>query len=681
MKRYNFTAVIFGLVLFTLPAGQALKAQAGADRYMISSRTLEATLDLVTLSVDVRHLEAGVSWRMSRSGEKEFVYEKDGEIHEVSLADSKSKKVTRLGQNAMLVSLEDFRFEILLSIDEAAGELNFKLIPLEEDHQFTIKGVVYPRPYEVPIRSDCYSFFGVSQGVLIPGNWDHTEDMLNPIQFDDQARFDQFGELMARPSHWWDHQEWDQAGLIFAQRMAIFGASQPGSGFLAYVDDGSRMDNFFHIRHTPGQHTDYKVLWRSSMGRFSYPRIIHYYFENNAGYAPLVRHYREYYRKLGYIKILADKNKDNPNVELLKGAISLGTRVSRKDHRTFAFEIYNTFHQVGEQVEEFKRVSGADRALVSFTGWQRFGHDQEYPDIIPPNMYAGGPYALDSLARKVKEMGYVFGLATDNYCDITLDSPSFREEVTLKDSQGRYVRRSTWGAGVNSLICPRWAFRFLKRNFEVGRTDYPFVRGLLDSAYPQYYLLGNYVCNWECYDPEHPLTRNENRQALADIFDYFREKKIMLTIEHHNDWVVPWIVSARTRLAHDQVYGLDQEGRTVGIPVPLWQLCFHDCTYVNAGGDYLFALLTAAQASARLPVTDNEDRLEQIKYLAALHRAIGWDDMTDHKFLSDDYKIQESTFSSGAKVTVNYNTGEYRISGVPGLPAESGKVEPRRRDE
>jgi hypothetical protein len=647
----------------------AWKSSAIAQSYKIAAKDLEATLDLATMSVDVKHLASGVIWRMSRKGAREFVYEKDGEISQVSLADSRDKKVTRLGKGAVLVTLADFRFEILILIDEETGELAFKLIPLEEDHNFRIKGVIYPRPFEVPIRADCYSFFGISQGVLIPGDWSQKEDMNNPIQLDDQERFEKFGELMGRPANWWDHQEWDQAGLIYPLRMAVFGAYQPGSGWLAYIDDNCRMDNFLHIKHTPGEHTSYKVYWRPSMGQFGYPRVIRYYFEKNAGYARLIRHYREYYRKLGYIKTLAEKSAENPNVEKLKGAVNLRARVSRKDHRTFSFEIYNTFHEVGEQVAEFQRRSGADRAALSFTGWQRYGHDQEYPDIMPPNMYAGGPEGLDSLARKVKGMGYIFGLATDNYCDITLDSPSFREEVTLKDSQGRYVRRSTWGAGVNSLICPRWAIRFLKRNFEVGRTDYPPVRGLLETAPPQYYLLGNYVCNWECYDPVHPLTRNENREALAGIFDYFIQKKIMLTIEHHNDWVVPWVVSARTRPAHEVVYGRDRAGRTRGITIPLWQLCFHDCTYVNAR-DYLYALLTAAQAAMGLPVPEDQQRIEETLLLARLHRAIGWDDMREHRFLSEDYRVQEATFSSGAKVWIDYNTRQFRITGVPGISPE-----------
>ncbi|HUU29972.1 MAG TPA: DUF5696 domain-containing protein [archaeon] len=654
--------IIFLLLFFVRPAD-------AAEDFKIETKELEATLDPATMSVDVKHLPAGIIWRMSREGNREFVYESNGEIHEVSLADSRQKKVTRLGRSSLLVTLADYRLEILIWLDEQAGDLIFKFIPLEEDHLFKIKGLIYPRPFEVPVRPDCYSFFGYSQGCLIPGNWDQKEDINNPIQFDDDKRFKLFGELMGRPANWWDSQEWDQAGLVYPLRMACFGAVQPGSGFLAAVDDNCRMDTDIHVKHTPGKPTDYMIYWRPTMGVFGYPRVISYHFEKNAGYVSLVKHYRKYYERLGYLKTLAGKNRENPKVEMLKGAVNLRARISRKDHRTFNFEVYNTFHDVGEQIEEFRNRVGAERASLSFTGWQRYGHDQEYPDIMPPMMYAGGPEGLDSLARKVKKMGYIFGLATDNYCDITLDSPSFREEVTLKDSQGSYFRRSTWGAGVNSLICPRWAIRFLRRNFEVGRTDYPGVRGLLDTAPPDHYLLGNYVCNWECYDPRHPLTRNENRQALAEIFQYFKEKGILLTIEHHNDWVVPWIVSARTRAAHDVVYGRDEAGRIRGIPIPLWQLAFHDCTYVS-GDNYLYALLWGGQASMGLPVPEDQARIDDVLLLAKLHRAIGWDEMTNHRFLSDDYIVQETTFSSGAKVWADMANKKFRITGVPGITEE-----------
>ena len=644
----------------------------------LRSKDLQATLDLSTMSLDVRHLPAKVTWRMSRQGSREFVYEKNGEIHEVSLADSRQKMVTRLGERAVLVSLADFHLDILIWIDSETENLFFKLIPLEEDHQFKIKGVIYPRPFEVPIRSDCYSFFTWHQGFMIPGNWDRKLNMNNPIQFDDEARVKLWGELMQRPANWWECQDRLEPTILHHTKLGCFGAVQPRSGFLATIDDNCRMDTWMSVRHIPGKHTSYRIYWRPTMGKFGYPRIISYHFEKDADYVNLIKYYRKYFKKLGYLKTLAEKNRENPQVEKLKGAVNLRARISRHDKRTFTHEVYHTFHQVGKLVEEFREKVGADRASISLSGWQRYGHDQEYPDIMPPMSYAGGPLGLDSLATKVQKMGYVFGLATDNYYDITLDAASFDEEVTLKDSRGKYYRRSTWAAGVNSFICPRWAIRFLRRNFEVGRTDYPAVYGLLKTAHPDLYFLGNYVPNWECYDSRHPLTRNETRGVVKEILQYFRDKEILLSIEHFIDWAVPYLVSARTRAVHRGVYGRNRTGPALSIPIPLWQLVFHDCAYVT-GDNYLYSLLWGAPASLSLPVPEDKRRIEDALLLAKLHRAVGWDEMVDHRFLTEDYQVQETTFSSGAKVWVDFNKLQFRITGVPGIEQDIRQARIHRR--
>ena len=669
--------VCFAVMIILAGAVPAIAEQA----VTLKSKDLQVKLDLATMSVDVKH--RGVTWRMSREGSREFVYEKDGEIHEVSLADSQDKQVSRFGDSAVLVTLADYRLEMLVCIDKETGDLVFKFTPLEEDHQFMIKGLIYPRPFEVPIKSDCYSFFPYGQGILIPGNWPHKEELRNPIQFSDEARMDLFGELMGRPANWWDSQEWDQAGLISHARMSCFGGVQPGSGFVAIIDTKCQMDTHLHVKHTPGEPTDCRIYWRPTMGVFGYPRIIRYHFEKDGDYVSLAKHHRQYYKELGYLKTLAEKNRENPNVERLKGTISLRTRISRKDNRNFTYKIYNTFSDVGKLAEDFKEKTGVERAVLSFTGWQRYGHDHEYPNTMPPMMAAGGPQGLSDLADKLRSMGYMFGLMTDNYCDITLDSPSFREEVTLKDSQGKYFRRSTWAAGVNSLICPRWSLRFLRRNFEIGRTDYPAVYGLLDTAYPDYYLLGNYVCNWECYDSRHPLTRNENRQAISDIYQYFKDKKILLTTEHHIDWAIPYLVSVRVRIGHTMRYGVDREGRTIGIPIPLWQLAFHDCTYIlgSWGGTperLLYPFLWGAQSAFSLTDSNsvsNTRQIERAKLLAKLHSAVGWDEMVSHKFLSDDYQVQEARFSSGVRVWIDLGKSQLKITGVDGISEEVMQVE------
>jgi hypothetical protein len=67
------------------------------------------------------------------------------------------------------------------------------------------------------------------------------------------------------------------------------------------------------------------------------------------------------------------------------------------------------------------------------------------------------------------------------------------------------------------------------------------------------------------------------------------------------------------------------------------------------------------------PISDDQEQIEPVRLLAKLHEAIGWDQMTDHKFLSEDYQVQEATYSSGAVVWVDLNSGKFKITGVHGI--------------
>lgn len=72
--------------LLTLLVLLAASLAKGQEPVTLESKNLRVTLDPPSMSVDVRHLPTGVTWRMSRDGSREFVYEKNGKIVEASLA-------------------------------------------------------------------------------------------------------------------------------------------------------------------------------------------------------------------------------------------------------------------------------------------------------------------------------------------------------------------------------------------------------------------------------------------------------------------------------------------------------------------------------------------------------------------------------------------------------------------
>jgi hypothetical protein len=53
---------------------------------------------------------------------------------------------------------------------------------------------------------------------------------------------------------------------------------------------------------------------------------------------------------------------------------------------------------------------------------------------------------------------------------------------------------------------------------------------------------------------------------------------------------------------------------------------------------------------------------------------VGYDEMVSHRFVSDDHKVQETVFSSGKKVIVNFGETAYDF-GKKNLPAKGFIVE------
>jgi len=109
---------------------------------------------------------------------------------------------------------------------------------------------------------------------------------------------------------------------------------------------------------------------------------------------------------------------------------------------------------------------------------------------------------------------------------------------------------------------------------------------------------------------------------------------------------------------------------TVGIPVPLWHLVFHDCGILNQGvgeREFLDTLLMGAAPSLGMPDSKEffaSDPFKRALAAAKVHRAVAFQEMTNHEFLSDDHTRQRTTFADGTTVEVDLTKGIYRTKGV-----------------
>ena len=114
-----------------------------------------------------------------------------------------------------------------------------------------------------------------------------------------------------------------------------------------------------------------------------------------------------------------------------------------------------------------------------------------------------------------------------------------------------------------------------------------------------------------------------------------------------------------------------------GIPVPLFNLVWHESLIIPwtkifktdfdrwkcipyTDTPYLHALLNGD--TIYLPIEPNEDEIDVCNKVLELHKRVALEEMVEHRFLDDSYRVQQTVFSDGTKVTVNFDTDEYKIS-------------------
>ena len=126
--------------------------------------------------------------------------------------------------------------------------------------------------------------------------------------------------------------------------------------------------------------------------------------------------------------------------------------------------------------------------------------------------------------------------------------------------------------------------------------------------------------------------------------------------------------------------------RVAGESIPLWPLVYHDAAFCARYTDdptapetpespaprwladmlWGYALLwnlSAASWSA------NKRPFLHLQFLDEWHRRVGSAEMLSHRYCSEDYQVEETVFSSGDTLLVNFSSQPRVIDGIP-IPAQ-----------
>jgi hypothetical protein len=713
-------AAAWGLALpgHAAPPQEAAATPSPAEERVLENDKLRVRLRS-NLTFSVEDLGAQVTWGSDpweNAAGRIHLRGKRGEAISVSLNSAGHRKIETLAPagrgDGVLISLSDFRsrmgpvrsdrdpgaqlslaLQILLAKD--APNLILRIQDLQNRSQYwDVESVEWPlRLFPVrTVTDDGYVVFPEQEGMLVPSRFEQGyfrylnwiwERIAGQAAIFDQSSMPWYGAKLGRSSYLCIIETPDDVayGVIANDVRAPEQPAAPASAVPAATTAlfAPRISAIW-------------PYWRTVKGELGYARVANYIFQPNGGYVEMCNTYRAYAEKTGKVVTLKQKIAANPKVERLIGAPNfeiqvVANRALAPQYQSLSGPVYDGYHrlqtsfdQITAIIHDLKDNLGVDRAVIRIAGWGRKGYDNDRPvdQATEVNLEAGGAEKLAAAIAAAKATGFLGGL-WDNYRNFDLNAPSYDEKLIMRDAAGALINGFSSEAGFSQEICPLESLKLFQRNM----TSYERILKP-DLIYLD--TIGGLPLI-ECYNPLHPLTRTGVREQRLNIMRVATGAGVVLGAEGPpQDW--------NLSVAHFY----DEGGVRFGVEVPLWALVYHDCAMLyrqhaspyNYGLDnygysrgpwpakFLRSILYGDQSSwtisnaAYWAWRKTFTRINDV--LAPHQRRLAFDRLADHRFLTPDFLVQRSNFSSGVEVTVNYGEFPFKFEDGSELPAYGYRV-------
>ncbi len=662
------------LLLCSLAFPLAASVSAGSPRpavqlrqglWLLHSRRLRITFAPHSLTVTVRELH-GCTWKMQPNGAHDLQIRLHGALRWLRLRPAAVVPVRVGSWQGIEVRPLHAGLRIQLLLLRAKDELRFRLIPAPGNPVIALQ---YPRPFLLPASASSYSVVPIQEGFLLPGNYPQALRIGS----------------------------WQQGGVLGLQMayqklsMPWWGQVNGHSAVMAFMNTPD--DATIRLRHAPGGPSRLSTLWLPSLGKLRYPREVTYIFRRHWGYVAMVRWFRHWMRHHVAWRILAQKAQRIPALHHFPGAVHINA-MGVVHLSTAHYDHINSFTQIGDWLQQARNKYGLRQAVFQLYGWSAHGADNSWPDSLPPNSAAGGVHGLQALGRLTHQLGFQFWLHVD-FDDIYANGKDFSPRILIRDQNGHWPRVAAWAGGRSSYISIAQAMPFIVRDMQRGYDGSP---GIVHLGPPDGVFLDTYPTDFETFGPP-SISRSQWRRILLHQLRYFSGLGLEISVEGSEWYAMPYVDDLwSTQLAGFPAY-TPKLRYGFGIPVPLFNLAFHDMVLIGFAVNrkqyyplasprtlFLYGLLWGDMLNIPLnhsryvPVsgnsvylTDTSPRAQTIirqeLLLARLGRCLGFSRMLNHRFLGRSFELQETTFSSGVSVWANLGNGQFRIRGCPAISA------------
>ncbi|HXK41751.1 MAG TPA: glycoside hydrolase [Anaerolineae bacterium] len=423
--------------------------------------------------------------------------------------------------------------------------------------------------------------------------------------------------------------------------------------------------------------------WDAQRGQFGYTRKARYVFFEAGGHVAMCKRYRAHARQAGLLVPFSEKVKRIPNIDRLIGAAN----------------IWRMGKGAGDPVALVKEMQalGMRRLLWSASGSpEQIKALRELPDVLV-GRYDIYQDIMDPAHHE--RVGYKHGdWVTEAFPhDINWAGPSaaqWRRGWRVKAKDGEMIPCA--------VICDSKALPYARARIAKDLQAKPFTARFIDTTV---------AAPWfECYHPDHPMTRTQSRQHKMALLKLIGEFGLVCGSETGHEASVPFCDYFEGMLSIGP-YRVPDSGRNMlqvwdEVPenlakyqvgeayrLPLWELVYHDCAVAQwYWGDYnnklpkvwrkrdLFNALYGTPPMYLFDGAQWEAKKAQFaaSYQVAtpVARATGYHEMTDHQILTPDRTVQRTVFANGVTVTVNFGQRPYRLPDGSEIPALDVRVTP-----
>jgi hypothetical protein len=457
--------------------------------------------------------------------------------------------------------------------------------------------------------------------------------------------------------------------------MGFFGVTEDatGAGWLCLLETPD--DAAMNARRGAGGLWQAGPSWDAQKGQFGYTRKARYVFFDKGGHVALCKRYREHAKRMGLYKPFTEKVKRNPNIDLLIGAANIWRMGSGKQS---AAELVKEMRGLGMQrilwsaggsAEQIKSLRALPDVLV--------GRYDIYQDIMDPAnfdkiRYKHGDWVTEAFPQDINWRG---------------PNGDLRRgwEIEKKDGAGMIPC---------AVICDAKALPYARKRISEELKVKPYSARFIDTTV---------AAPWfECYHPDHPMTRSQSRQHKMELLNLIGEFGLVCGSETGHEASVPFCDYFEGMLSVGP-YRVPDSGRDMlriwdEVPatlakyqvgeayrLPLWELVYHDCVVAQwYWGDYNNKLpkvwrkrdlFNALYGTPPMYLFDGKQWDEKKAEFAASYkvaqpvsRATGYSEMTDHRLLTADRRVQQSVFANGVTVTVNFGDEPYKTADGQTVP-------------